>query len=165
MTRSSFQSLADRLRAVEDELSIRNLVARFTDAVNERDTDAFRRLWTDDAVWEIGPPLPAKAEGIDAIANMFARLLEPKILFIQLTHSGVITFTGQNAATARFTERERGKGLQDYYENLAVYRDQFERGPHGWRFKQRYYEYRYLDTSAFPGAALGSVASAAKVSL
>ena len=159
MTRSSFQSLADRLRAVEDELSIRNLVARFTDAVNERDTDAFRRLWTDDAVWEIGPPLPARAEGIDAIVAMLVRLLEPKTLFIQLTHSGVITIAGENTATARFTERERGKGLQDYYENLAVYRDEFERGPQGWRFKRRYYEYRYLDTTAFPGAAFDLAAS------
>lgn len=88
---------------------------------------------------------------------MLVRLLEPKTLFIQLTQSGVITC--QNSATARFTEREREKGLQDYYENLAVYRDEFERGPPGWRFKRRYYEYRYLDTSAFSGAGFDSSGS------
>jgi len=151
MDQSEFHNLSKRLRALEDELSIRNLATRFTDAVNERDFDAFRQLWVDDAVWEIGPSLTVKAEGVEAIMEMLARLLKPKIMFIQLTHSGVVTFTGEDSATARFTERERGKGLHDYYENLAVYRDEFARGPNGWRFKRRYYQYRYLDTSAFPG--------------
>jgi hypothetical protein len=144
--------LERRLGMVEDEVAIRNLAARFTDAVNERDVDAFRKLWTDDAVWEIGPPLSARADGVGTIAEMFVRLLEPKTLFIQLTHSGVINFTDNDSATARFTERERGKGLHDYYENLAVYRDELVRAPNVWRFKSRKYEYRYLDTSAFSGA-------------
>jgi hypothetical protein len=51
-------------------------------------------------------------------------MLEPRTLFVQLTDSGVISFTDENTAIARFTERERGKGQQDYYENLAVYRDE-----------------------------------------
>ena len=152
MDQADVMDLVMRLRAVEDELAIRNLAARFTDAVNERDAGAFRQLWSHDAVWEIGPPLAARAEGIDAIVGMMARLLAPRTLFIQLTHSGVVTFTGEDTATSRFTERERGKGQQDYYENLAVYRDVIARGPDGWRFKRRYYEYRYLDSSAFAGA-------------
>lgn len=143
--------LERRLGLVEDELAIRNLAARFTDAVNERDVDAFRQLWTDDAVWEIGPPTSVRADGVDAITKLWLSLLEPKTLFIQLTHSGVIDFTGRDSATARFTERERGRGEDDYYENLAVYRDELARTPNGWRFKSRKYEYRYLDTTAFSG--------------
>lgn len=143
--------LERRLRIVEDELAIRNLAARFTDAVNERDPAAFRQVWTEDAVWEIGEPRGTRAEGADAIVDMFIRLLRPEALFIQLTHSGMIDFTGPDTATARFTERERGKGANDYYENLAVYRDQLVRTADGWRFKRRVYEYRYLDTSAFSG--------------
>lgn len=152
MDQAQFLDFERRLGIVEDELAIRNLAARFTDAVNERDVDAFRQLWVDDAVWEIGPPLSGRADGVGAIVEMFVKLLEPKTLFIQLTHSGVIDFTGRDSATARFTERERGKGAQDFYENLAVYRDELVRTPHGWRFKSRNYEYRYLDTSAFSGA-------------
>lgn len=150
----NLHDLAARLKKLEDELAIRNLAARFTDAVNERNVDAFRELWTDDAVWEIGPPLQVSAQGIDAIANMMTRLLEPKSLFIQLTHSGVVTFTDEDTAIARFTERERGKGEHDYYENLAIYRDELVRQANGWRFKRRFYEYRYLDTSRFTGAAI-----------
>jgi len=143
------QELTERLQKIEDELAIRNLTAQFTDAVNERDAAAFRELWADDAVWEIGPPYQLSARGAQAIVEMFTRLLAAKPMFVQLTHSGVISVTSEYTATARFTERERGKGLQDYYENLAVYRDELVKQPNGWRFKRRFYEYRYLDTSPF----------------
>ncbi|XAH22139.1 nuclear transport factor 2 family protein [Xylophilus sp. GW821-FHT01B05] len=151
MEHVQLQELASRLQKIEDELAIRNLAARFTDAVNERDTAAFRELWTDDAVWEIGQPFPSSAHGIEAIVEMLTRLLAPKPLFIQLTHSGVVSFTGESSACARFAERERGKGEQDYYENLAIYRDELVKQSNGWRFKRRSYEYRFLDTSAFTG--------------
>ena len=74
------RTLEERLQAVEDELSIRNLVARYTDAVNQRDLAAFRQLWTDDAVWEIGPPLQSRADGIDEIVALLRRLLQAEIL-------------------------------------------------------------------------------------
>ena len=143
--------LEERLRTVEDELAVRNLVARFTDAVNQRDTDEFKRLWSDHAVWEIGPPFSVKATGAEAIGIMLDELFKPKLLFVQLTHSGIVTFTGKDSATGRFTERERGKGEGDFYENLAVYHDEYVRSQGGWRFKHRYYEYRFLDTSTFSG--------------
>ena len=53
-----------RLRAVEDQLEIQRLAARFSDAVNERNVEAFRGLWRSDRpIWEIGPPLQSRAEG------------------------------------------------------------------------------------------------------
>lgn len=154
MNQPDLHDMARRLRVIEDELAIRGLAARFTDAVNERNRDAFRQLWAEDAVWEIGPPLSHIAKGVDAIVDMFDELLKPRTLFVQMTHSGVVEFTGENTALARFTERERGRGPKDYYENLAVYRDEFIRTADGWRFKRRYYDYRYLDMSAFPGEVI-----------
>lgn len=154
MSNAQYQDIAERLVRVEDELAIRNLAAQFTDAVNERDVEAFRALWADDAVWEIGPPYQTSAAGVEAIVAMFSRLLEAKPTFVQLTHSGVVSFTSNNTAHTRFTERERGKGPGDYYENLAVYRDEVVKQTNGWRFKRRFYEYRYLDTSEFKGTMM-----------
>lgn len=140
-----------RLRAVEDELAVRALAARFTDAANERDFDAFAELWSARAVWDIGPPLPARAQGVDAIVDMLRRLLAPQVLFMQMTHSGVVSITGDRA-TARFVERERGKGEGAFYENLAVYNDKLVREADGvWRFARRSYRYRFLDDAAFTG--------------
>ena len=146
------RTLEERLKTVEDELSIRNLVARFTDAVNERDIASFRQLWTDDAVWEIGPPLQSRAEGVDEIAALLSRLLQTEQYFLQMTHSGVIEIEGDRA-TARFVERERGRGESSYYDSLAVYEDVLVREGDGWRFAKRFYRYRFLDQSPFGGEA------------
>ena len=146
-----------RLRAVEDELAIRALAARFSDCANERDYDGFADLWQAKGVWEIGPPLESRAHGVDAIVGMLRRLLEPQTGFMQMTHSGVVRIEGDRA-TARFVEREHGFGrgagadADRFYENLAVYNDMLVREIDGrWRFLKRAYTYRYLDTSAFGG--------------
>lgn len=150
-----------RLLKIEDEISIHDLACRFSDAVNERNPAAFRSLWAEDGVWEISPPLPMIAKGLDLIQAAFERLLEPKVMFMQMTHTGVIEFVDSNRATARFTVRERGEGVAgsgDFYENLAVYYDELVRTNGGWRFMRRRYEYRYLDTSPFSGEVFSSIA-------
>ena len=146
------RTLEERLKAVEDELFIRNLAARFTDAVNERDLASFRQLWTDDAVWEIGPPLQSRADGVEEIVALLRRLLQAEQYFMQLTHSGVIEVK-DDRATARFVERERGRGESSYYDSLAVYEDALVRKADGWRFEKRFYRYRFLDQSPFGGEA------------
>jgi hypothetical protein len=110
---------------LEDELVVRILAARFTNAVNQCDLDAFRQLWAVDGTWEIGAPFALKAQGADAIVRMLDELFRPKTLFFQLTHSGVVTLTGDNTATVGFAER----GEADCYENLAVYHDEYVRLP------------------------------------
>jgi ketosteroid isomerase-like protein len=150
----SVTNLEARLRAVEDRLEIQALAARFSDAVNERDVTAFAQLWASDRpIWEIGPPLQSRAEGIDEIIAMFQRLLQIERYFMQMTHSGVVTIDGDRA-TARFVERERGRGETTYYENLAVYDDVLVKEPAGWRFLERHYRYRFLDQTPFGGDAL-----------
>ena len=150
---ASVTGLEARLRAVEDRLEIQALAARFSDAVNERDVAAFAQLWASDhPIWEIGPPLPSRAEGKDAIIAMLKGLFQIERYFMQMTHSGVITIDGDRA-TARFVERERGKGDRTYYDNLAVYDDVLVREPGGWRFLERHYRYRFLDQTPFEGDA------------
>ena len=146
-------SLEARLKAVEDRLEIQALAARFSDAVNERDVTAFSQLWASDRpIWEIGPPLQSRAEGRDAIIAMLKGLFQIERYFMQMTHSGVIMIEGDRA-TARFVERERGKGDNTYYDNLAVYDDVLVREPGGWRFLERHYRYRFLDQTPFAGDA------------
>lgn len=145
------ESLERRLRRIEDELAIRALAARFSDCANERDFDGFADLWSARGVWEIGPPLPSRAQGVNAIVDMLRRLLKPQTGFMQMTHSGVVMLDGDRA-TARFVEREHGRGASMFYENLAVYNDDLAREADGkWRFLKRSYVYRYLDDSAFTG--------------
>ncbi len=148
-------TLESRLRAVEDELAIRALVARFSDCCNERDFVGFAALWAADGVWEIGHPLPARAEGVPSIVELLRRLLVPQIMFMQMTHSGIVKLNG-DTANARFVEHERGRGQGqgkgNFYENLAVYDDELVRQADGqWRFARRSYRYRLLDDAPFGG--------------
>jgi ketosteroid isomerase-like protein len=149
-------NLEARLRAVEDRLEIQALAARFSDAVNERDVTAFAQLWASDhPIWEIGRPLQSRAEGAGEIVALLRRLLQMERYFMQMTHSGVVTIDGDRA-TARFVERERGRGDGTYYDNLAVYEDVLVREPGGWRFLERHYRYRFLDQKPFERDAFPS---------
>ncbi|MDP9995193.1 hypothetical protein J2W30_006226 [Variovorax boronicumulans] len=145
--------IEQRLRALEDEASIHRLAARFSDAVNERNEEAFVQLWSPNhAVWRIGPPLPSLAEGRDAITALLRTLYGIERYFMQLTHSGVIEVVGDRA-TARFVIREHGRGSDTYYDNLAVYNDELVREKSGWCFAQRSYTYRFLNQKPFDETA------------
>ena len=138
---------------LSDESAIRQLAAMFSDAAARNDMDLFRRLWTADAVWEIGDPNAARAQNVDAIVSMMEGLMG-RWEFL-MTHSGVITVAGDRA-TARFITQEfaRGKDSALAYNNLAMYDDQLLRdadGPGGWRFARRSYHYIWLDDSPIPG--------------
>jgi hypothetical protein len=103
-------------------------------------------------MWEIGAPLQASAHGVDEIVALLRRLLQAEKYFMQMTHSGVIEVNGDRA-TARFVERERGRGESTYYDSLAVYEDVLVREADGWRLARRSYQYRFLDQSPFGGEA------------
>lgn len=40
---------------------------------------------------------------------------------------------------------------------MAVYHDRYQRTPEGWKFTERVYEVRYLDTAPLAGSALRAV--------
>lgn len=48
---------ANLLRAIKDEVEIRALADRFSDAANRMDGAAFQELWAKQAVWKIGAPI------------------------------------------------------------------------------------------------------------
>ncbi len=54
---SSFEQTIERLAIDAD---IRDLTARFSDAVNRRDFNAFGDLFADNGAWEIGEPFPSR---------------------------------------------------------------------------------------------------------
>lgn len=127
------------------ELAIRDLVARFADCAIRRDLTGFSALWTEDAVWTIGDPLPSRAEGRDAIVAMLDGLLGNLSFFVQLVHSGVVSITNSDAQ-GRWLVQEVGrlKSGQPYH-NYAFYEDRYRLDDGVWRFVSRVYDYLWLD--------------------
>ncbi len=144
---------ADRLERAIAEADIRDLSARFSDAVNRNDPDAFGALWAADSVWEIGEPYVNRANGQPEIVALLRRLWQAWGFFFQLTHSGVIELQSESAATARWAMREVARSTDGArsYDNLGIYEDRLTRVEGVWRFASRSYHYVWLSDAPLVG--------------
>jgi hypothetical protein len=72
---------------------------------------------------------------------------------VQTTHPGLIRLDG-DAASGRAYLHELIR-LRDgsSHLNYAIYHDRYQRTADGWRFAERVYEIRYLDTTPLAGSA------------
>lgn len=137
-----------------DQVAITDLVARFDDAVNRRDTMEFAALWTEDAVWEIGEPMPMHTHGRSQIVEIWTSMIAGTAWLFRGSFSGVVHVDGDTALgrwpcieTGAFTS---GQG----YDNRALYEDRYVRTAEGWRFAQRRYLYLWLSNDRLPGQAI-----------
>jgi SnoaL-like domain len=72
---------------------------------------------------------------------------------VQTTHPGTIQLEG-DAASGRAYIQELIRLRDGRSEvNYAIYHDRYQRTPDGWRFTERVYEIRYLDTTPLAGSA------------
>jgi len=139
-----FQGIADRVE-------IEALRAEFTDAVMMRDYDRLASLFTADGALRI-PDIPVDLAGQDAIRAWGARVPEVVEYLVQTAHPGTILLDGDTASGRVFihelvSARDGRSGL-----NYAIYHDRYQRMPDGWRFTERVYEIKYLDTTPLAGS-------------
>ncbi|WP_404870039.1 LUD domain-containing protein [Kitasatospora griseola] len=142
---TTFQATADRVE-------IQALQAEFTDAAMMRDRARLAALFTADGVLRM-PNVPIELTGPEQIRLGGEKLQEQWEFFVQNTHPGAIVIDG-DTATGRAHMHEIARlrnGIQGL--NYAIYHDRYRRTPDGWRFTERVYELRYLDTSPLAGSA------------
>jgi ketosteroid isomerase-like protein len=140
------------LQAAADRVELAALQAEFTDAAMMRDYDRLVSLFTPDGVlrW---PHVPVEFVGREAMRASVERMRSVWEFFVQHAHPGVIQLDGDTATGRTYIEefgrfRDGGSHL-----NHALYHDRFARTADGWRFAERVYEVRYLDTSPLAGSA------------
>ncbi len=72
--------------------------------------------------------------------------------FLQTAHPGTIQLAGDTAAGRAYI-LELGHLRDGRSElNYSLYHDRYQRTPDGWRFAERVYEVRYLDTTPLAGS-------------
>lgn len=72
--------------------------------------------------------------------------------FVQTTHPGAIRLEG-DTATGRAYIVEFGRRRDGTSQlHCSMYHDHYERTPDGWKFADRVYEIRYLDTTPLTGS-------------
>lgn len=142
---TDFQSIADRVE-------IEALRGEYSDAAMMRDRARLASLFTTDGVLSM-PNIPVVLTGPEEIRAGGERLQGQWEFFVQTTHPGVIELDG-DTATGRAYLQELARthdGRQGL--NYAIYHDRYRRTADGWKFSERVYEVRYLDTSPLGGSA------------
>jgi len=140
------------LQAIADRVEIEALRGEFADAVMMRDYDRLASLFTDDGVVRI-PHINEEAVSREEIRAGVERLQGLWDYFVQTTNPGTIQLE-RDSAVGRAYISELGH-LRDGRSqlNYSVYHDRYRRTQDGWKFTERVYEVRYLDTTPLAGSA------------
>jgi ketosteroid isomerase-like protein len=116
------------------------------------DYDRLASLFTQDGAVRI-PDINAEAVSREEIRAGIERLQGLWDYFVQTTHPGTIQLDG-DTASGRAHIAELGRFRDGRSElNYAVYHDRYQRTGDGWKFTERVYEVRYLDTTPLAGSA------------
>jgi len=139
-------------QAIADRVEIEALRGEFTDAVMMRDRARLASLFTPDGALRM-PNIPAEQIGREQIRAGGEELQAQWEFFVQTTHPGTIRVDGDTATGRAYIHelvrtRDGRQGL-----NYAIYHDRYQRTGDGWRFAERVYEIRYLDTTPLAGSA------------
>jgi ketosteroid isomerase-like protein len=140
------------LEAIADSIEIEALRGEFTDAAMMRDYDRFASLFTEDGAWRI-PYVNVEFVSREEIRAGIERLQGHWDYFVQTTHPGTIEDAGDTAAgrayVAEFGRSRDGRSQLHY----SLYHDRYQRTPDGWKFMERVYEIKYIDTTPLAGSA------------
>ena len=136
------------LRSLLIERDLLDLLAQFDDAAINNDLERFRDLWSEDGLWEIGPPIPMQAKGRDAVVQALKTLQMQNLFFFRLTGRPVIRLDGDHAELRSPTVELAGRDGHLGYANVAFYRDEVVLDQGVWRFRKRSYQYIWVDTRA-----------------
>lgn len=137
---------SDAVARLADHMLIHELRAEFTDAAMMNDHDRFVSLFTPDGSLLI-PAGGVHAQGPEQLRALCTQRETNFELFVQLPHPGTVEVDGDTAhgrAVLGEIIRLRNGGS---HRNWAIYHDQFARTEHGWRFTERRYEIRSLETA------------------
>ena len=136
---------------IADRVEIEALRGEFTDAVMMRDNDRLAALFTPDGVLRIpdGNVHLTSREEIRAWRNRVPEFVE---FLVQTTHPGMIELDGDTAAGRAYIQELIRLRDGSSHLNYAIYHDRYRRTGDGWKFTERVYEVRYLDSTPLTGS-------------
>ena len=148
---SDFQAIADRVE-------IEALRGEYTDAVMMRDYDRVALLFTPDGALRI-PYAHIELVGQEEIRAWGEQVPAVVDYLVQTTHPGMIRLDGDTASGRAYLQELIRLRDGSSHLNYAIYHDRYQRTPDGWRFTERVYEIRYLDTTPLGGSAPSAAGS------
>lgn len=136
------RSLESRLAAVEDQLAIRDLAARYNFAMDNRDLASARPLFTDDA--SFGSKDGAmRATGIDAIIKQFESRFSALGATNHFAHDHVIWFESDTRARGMLSVHAEVWRKEQPQITALRYDDVYAKVDGLWRFAERLLSFFY----------------------
>jgi ketosteroid isomerase-like protein len=118
-----------------DADALRRLLHAYGDAVLARDEAGWGALWTEDAVWELGPS--RTIEGRAAIVDHWRASMTGYRRVVQLYLSSTATVDGDDAAGRAYLVELNEPADGDRRVLVAMYDDTYRRTAGEWRFSSR----------------------------
>ncbi len=128
------------MNPIEDELALRDLMARYVDAVNRYDAEAWIQTWAEDGVWNLlGNPV----EGRDSILGLWQQMMATFEFALLLPSSCLFEVDG-DSASGHWYLHEYSRDLEGNRSTiLSRYDDTYVRRDGRWLFKSRDYGFIY----------------------
>lgn len=127
-------------RDLAAKLAIRELVARYSEAVSRGDAKAFAETWAEDGEWLL---MGQRAVGPEATTAQWQRLVRGFDFVVQFSHGGIIDVEG-DTATGRWQISEHGRGLDgSAFFSMGFYADRYVCVEGRWCFQSRHFEVVY----------------------
>ena len=149
------------LQAIVDRVEIEALRGEFTDAAMMRDYDRVASLFTPDGALRM-PDVPVELVGPEEIRAWGERVPSLVDYLVQTTHPGIIRLDGDTASGRAYLQELIRLRDGSSHLNYAIYHDRYQRTGDGWKFTERVYEIRYLDTTPLTGSAPRAAGDAAR---
>ena len=135
-----------------DELAIRDLNARYIDAVNRYHQDDWAATWSETASWNL---LGMEVEGKANIVPLWAGAMSSFNFALMMLNSGTIQIDGDsdnNRATGRWYVTEHINPKEgDPNITLGVYDDRYVKENGQWLFAHRHYNVMYQGAADYSG--------------
>lgn len=126
--------LETRIRRLEDRQALSDLVATYGRVVDDRDVEALRALYTEDAVFEstVGP-----VSGRDEVVDHYLERMRMFAASFHIPHSQTVEFLSKDEATGVVTAHAELAMPDGAFWVALRYHDRYRRTADGWRFHER----------------------------
>ncbi len=132
----------------EDELALRDLQARYIDAVNRYNETDWAATWSDSASWNL---LGMEVEGKAAIVQLWQGAMGSFDFALMMLNSGTVQVDG-DTATGRWYVTEHIKPKEGEPNiTLGVYDDRYVKENGQWLFAHRHYNVMYQGAADYSG--------------
>jgi ketosteroid isomerase-like protein len=134
---------------LEDELALRNLMARYVDAVNRYDADAWAATWAEDGVWNL---LGSPVSGRDNILALWQQMMGSFEFALMMPNSCLFDVTGDTGSGHWYLHEYTRDKDGNASTILSRYVDTYVKLDGQWLFKTRDYGFIYNGPGDFSGS-------------